>query len=98
MHTQLYRDAVYFTQSLLQKKHHLCSETVEEVMPSEQFSHSVIYMYFFLQNVLSLKLNKYKKTDEMAQCFFFPFKNNKRSVIFTKLYIMIISRTHGASA
>ena len=59
------------------------------VGPSEQFSHSVVYMYFFPTKCsMSYKLNKYKNTDEMAQCF---FKNNEKSVIFTQLYIIIIS-------
>ena len=40
------------------------------VGPSEQFSHSVICMYFFPSKFsMSLKLNKYKKTDKMARYF-----------------------------
>ena len=57
---------VYFTQSLLQKKHHfwmLWNCWGSNVGPSEQFSHSVIYMYVFLTKC------SIKKTDEMAQYF-----------------------------
>ena len=61
-----------------------CGCSGSNVGLSEQFSHSVIYMYFFpTKSVMSLKLNKYKKTDQIARCFSKITKSQQFSPSYT---------------
>ena len=71
-----------------------CGCSGSNVGLSEQFSHSVIHMYFFPTKCsVSLKLNKLSANGSKSNGTMF-FKNNEKSAIFTQQYIMIMSRTH----
>ena len=59
-----------------------CGCSGSNVGLSEKLSYYVTYMYFFpTKYSLSLKLNKYKKTNKMARCFWNITQSNVRITI-----------------